>query len=314
MTPQSRIMPPDGATASSNLAEINRALASAATQTPAASADYRIGPQDMLQITLFNIPEAEGRVTPRTMAVRVSQQGVIMLPLLGEIPVAGLTVADLERTLQERYDKYIHDPQVGVLITEYRSQRISVIGAVQSPGVFELSGPKTLIDLLAMSGGVSDKAGSQVHLYRQGPEGRQSYVIDLYALTDNAGSLNLPVQAGDVINVPKAGMFFVEGAVGRPGSYPLDYPYTLTQAITAAGGVNKDLAGNTITIFRHRGPGEVETVPVNLGEIMAGELTDLQVQASDVIVVPISTPKYIVSRVLSTISMGMGIYLNPLNQ
>jgi polysaccharide export outer membrane protein len=248
------------------------------------------------------------------MAVRVSQQGVITLPLLGELTVTGLTVADLQQTLRERYDKYIHDPQVGVLITEYRSQRVSVIGAVQSPGVFELSGPKTLIDLLAMAGGVSEKAGGQVHLYRQGPEGRQSYVIDLYALTDDAESLNLPVQPGDVINVPKAGLFFVEGAVGRPGSYPLDHPYTLTQALAVAGGVQTDLATSSIAIFRRQDRTQFETIPFSLHEIQSGKLTDPQVQADDVIVVPISTPKYIVSRLLGAVSMGMGIHVDPLRR
>jgi polysaccharide export outer membrane protein len=180
--------------------------------------------------------------------------------------------------------------------------------------VFELSGPKTLIDLLAMSGGVSDKAGGQVHLYRQGPEGRQSYVIDLYALTDNAESLNLPVQPGDVINVPKAGMFFVEGAVGRPGSYPLDHPYTLTQALAVAGGVQTDLATSNIAVFRRRDRTQFDTIPFSLNGIQTGKLTDPQVQADDVIVVPISTPKYIVSRLLGTISMGMGLHVDPLRR
>src|SRR5437773_1249638 len=81
---------------------------------------------------------------------------------------------------------------------DYHSHGVSVVGAVRKPGVFDISGPKTLIDLLAMADGVSEKAGSQVHLYRQGPEGRQSYVIDLYALGRsvgaNVGEANLPVQ------------------------------------------------------------------------------------------------------------------------
>ena len=125
----------------------------------------------------------ERGVTPRTNTVRVSHQGQISLPLIGEIDVKGLTVLGLEKKLREAYDKYIYNPQVGVLIREFR-QRVSVIGAVQRPGVFELTGPKTVIELLAMAGGVSDQAGTQVHIYRQGPNGRETYVIDLAVLAN----------------------------------------------------------------------------------------------------------------------------------
>src|SRR5713101_2231423 len=148
------------ATTSPVSSEINRSLTSIALQTSFSSIEYRLGPEDLLQITLFNVPETEVGATPRRLEVRVSQQGVITLPLLGDITVAGLTTSALEQTLQERYKEYLRNPQIGVFVKEYRSQRISVIGQVRKPGVFELSGPKTLIDLLAMAGGVSEKAGS----------------------------------------------------------------------------------------------------------------------------------------------------------
>src|SRR5690606_28974713 len=110
--------------------------------------DYLIGPEDLLEITIFNIPEGEVGVTPRRTEVRVSQEGKISLPLLGDVYVTGLTPAGLEQELQKRYDQYIHKPQLGVYIREYRSQQVSVMGAVRNPGVFQLTGPKTLIDLL----------------------------------------------------------------------------------------------------------------------------------------------------------------------
>jgi protein involved in polysaccharide export with SLBB domain len=149
------------------------------------------------------------------------------------------------------------------------------------------SGPKTLIDLLAMAGGVSEKAGRQVYLYRQGPTGRESSVIDLYALTHDIDGANLSVQAGDIINVPKAGMFFVDGAVRRPGPFSLDRPYTLTQALTSAGGVDTELAKTSnVTIIRRLDSTEGKTVPVNLDDIQAGKTADPQIMAEDVIVVP----------------------------
>jgi polysaccharide export outer membrane protein len=191
------------------------------------------------------------------------------------------------------------------------------MGAVQKPGVFELTGPKTVIDMLALAGGVTDKAGNQVHVYRQvDPEGRQSFVIDLMVLANSAGLINdknasmvnMPVQAGDVINVPQAGMFFVDGAVGKPGSYPLGRHYTLTQALATAGGVNPELADySSVSIFRRRGPTNVETIPVNLSAVMSGGAADPQVQADDVVVVPMSTAKYLVKRFVGTIISGVSL-------
>jgi polysaccharide biosynthesis/export protein len=307
-TPQPSSLPL-GNLAPSPLGEVNETLAARALQTSSSPADYHIGSQDVLRITLFNISETDtGGVIPRTTEVVVSQRGEITLPMLGDMVVTGLTSAALETALEGKYKTYFHNPQVGVLVKEYHSQRISVIGAVQHPGIFSLSGPKTLIDLLATAGGVATDAGSQVHLYRQGPEGRQNYIVDLYALTTDTGSLNLPVQDGDVINVPKAGMFFVDGAVRKPGSYPLDRSYTFTQALATAGGTDiSEAKSSDITIFRRRGPAETETISVNMGAILSGEAIDPPITANDVIFVPTSMPKYVVKQFLGMLGMGMRI-------
>ena len=286
-------------------------------QISASSSDYQIGPEDLLEITLFNVPEAPGmerQVTPRATTVRVSQQSQISLPVVGEISVKGLTVSGLEQKLREAYDKYIHNPQIGVLVKEFR-QRVSIIGAVQKPGVFELTGPKTIIEILAMAGGVTDKAGSQVHIYRQGSNGRETHVIDLAVLANsiglinanNAGMINMPVQPGDMINIPEAGMFFVDGAVHKPGSYLLGRRYSLMQALATAGGVDAELNSNDISIVRREGPGKVQTIALNLAGVMNGSVADPQVQPDDVIVVPMSTAKFIVKRFIGTLVGGMSI-------
>jgi polysaccharide export outer membrane protein len=302
---------------STSTADINRNIAAAALLSSNASADYQIGPEDLLEISLFNIPEGmnvERGVTPRTTTVRVSQTGQISLPLIGEIDVKGLTALGLEKKLREAFDKYIYNPQVGVLVREFR-QRASVIGAVQKPGVFELTGPKSVIELLAMAGGVSEKAGTQVHIYRQSDRGRETHVIDLMVLANstglinaaNADKINLAVQPGDMINVPEAGMFFVDGAVRKPGSYPLGRRYSLSQALATAGGVDPELNSNDIAIFRRQGPGEMKTIALNLNELIGGSIADPQIQPDDVIVVPMSTPKYIVRRFVGTLVGGLSI-------
>jgi polysaccharide biosynthesis/export protein len=290
--------------ASMGASEINRALGTLALHTGLTTADYQIGPEDLLQITLFNVSGDEAKLTPRALTLRVSQQGLLSLPLLGEIKVSGMTASMLEGDLKRRYDKYIYSPQVGVMIAEYR-QRVSVIGAVLKPGIIELSAGKTVFDILAMAGGVTERAGTQVHIYRQGPNGRESQVIDLLALASNASLITadganlitMPVQGGDVINVPPAGMFFIDGAVGRPGSYPLGRRYSLTQALAIAGGVNRDLNSSEITIFRRKPPSGVEPMTVDLDSILANPAIDPRIEEDDVILVPINAMKYVYQRV-----------------
>jgi polysaccharide export outer membrane protein len=298
---------------SSQADEINHAIANLALSVTPKSGDYVIGPEDLLQITLYNIPQSESAnlTTPRVTTARVSQQGLISIPLVGDVKAAGLTLSSLERDLTQRYEQYMQRPQVGVAVSEYR-QRVSVIGAVNKMGVYELSGPRTLIDILAMAGGVNDKGGTQVHIYRQGADGRESHVIDLMLLASNASLINagnaglitMPVQAGDVINVPPAGTFFVDGAVRRPGPYPLGRRYSLTQALATAGGVDRELYSSEVTIFRRDASSGMKPITVDIDNIMAGIAVEPQIQADDVIVVPISGPKYFFKRFVGTMVTG----------
>lgn len=285
--------------------QVNSALATAsALQASGSTADYRLGAEDLLEITLFNIPDAGAGILSRRAEVRVTQQGMIMLPLLGDIPVAGLTTSAVEQVLRQRYDEYLYNPQVGVYVKEYRSQRISVLGAVKNPGMFQITGPKTLGDLLALAGGITERASSRLHIYRQGGQDRQTFVVDLQALASNPGLVNMPVQPGDIINVPPSGMFFVHGAVGRPGSYPLTQPYTLSQAIAVASGVKADLADDSnVAIFRRRASQEADRMAVDLKAILAGQASDLPIEADDVIVVPISSAKWFLDRFIGRICM-----------
>lgn len=317
--PQISQLPGGAKEPSSTIVDINRNIAAAAAlQGSTSSSDYIIGPEDLLEITLFNIPiQAHGAhndLTPRTSLVRVNQRAQISLPLIGDVSIKGLTVSGLEDRLRERFDKYIYNPQVGVLVKEFR-QRVSVIGAVQKPGVVELTGPKTVLEILAMAGGVSEKAGSQVHIYRTGTNERDTHVIDLAVLANNTGlinaanapTINMPVHPGDMINIPEAGMFFVDGAVKKPGSYALGRRYTLTQALATAGGVDLEVYSSEIAIFRRQGPGEMQTIALNLSDVMRGNAADPQIHPDDVIIVPMSTGKYLVKRFVGTLLGGVSI-------
>jgi polysaccharide export outer membrane protein len=124
----------------------------------------------------------------------------------------------------------------------------------------------------------------------------------------NAKMVNMAVQAGDVVNVPQSGMFFVDGAVLKPGSYPLGRNYTLSQALAVAGGANVELAdASSISIYRRRGPDKVENIPVDMDKVMALSAPDPQVQPDDVIVVPMSGFKYFVKRFIGTLLTGTSV-------
>ena len=118
--PSAQPAPAQGGTNAIN--QINEALSQVSTKSSGSTLDYRIGPDDLLQITIYNIPEQEARATPRTIMLRVSQQGAIVVPLVGEVDVKGMTIADVQSELAKRYSKYIRNPQVGVLVTEYRQR------------------------------------------------------------------------------------------------------------------------------------------------------------------------------------------------
>ena len=122
--------------------------------------DYKIGPEDLLEISVFEDEKLN-------KSVRVSSQGNISLPLLGILKVKGLTANELEKEIRDLLaEKYFQDPHVSVFIKEYRNQRISVMGAVEKPGVYDVTGQKTVLDILAMAGGLKEDAGQLLFLIR----------------------------------------------------------------------------------------------------------------------------------------------------
>lgn len=290
--------------AASPAADLNRDLALGANLSPAKPQDYEIGPEDVLDITLFNIDQKEDGM-PGNVQSRVSQTGFVTLPILGEVQVSGLTPSQLEQTLREKYGEYMHAPDVGVRVTEYQSHSVSVLGAVKKPGVFQVTGSTKLRDLLAMAGGVTDEAGTFLHVSQQRAEGAQTSVINLYDLSKNVnGALNLPIHSGDVITVPRAGSFFVDGYVGNPGAYPLSREYTLSQALAVAGGVTTDAKPSEITVFRRNEQGEVQTIILDLGQIRELQAKDITIAENDVIVVPPNTVKMVLTTMLDAVSFA----------
>ncbi len=291
--------------------------------------DYKIGPEDLLDITVFEDVQLN-------KTVRVSSQGNISLPLLGILKVKDLTAYELEKEIRDLLsEKYLQDPHINVFIREYRNQQISVVGAVEKPGVYDVKGQKTVLDLLAMAGGLSgypkENAGPLLFLIRPPkPEEETSkekkdsdeqtpktFVIDLEELLINGDlSLNLPLIHGDVINIPFSGKIFVGGEVNRPGGFPLSgRKLTVGQAITLAGGLKYEANGPETKIFRYPEKGtEREILSVNVYAIQKGEGEDPYLKENDIIVVPKHGVKGFLTGFRDTVKgiFGLGFSLGSL--
>lgn len=250
------------------------------------TADYRIGPKDLLDINVFGSEELN-------KTVRVSEDGKISLPLLGEVEVEGLTKAELEKKLSQLLEeKYLQNPQVTIFIREFQSKRVSVLGAVEEPGPYELLGRQTLLQLISQAGGLTKDAGDLIIVIRQ-VEGNKSTALKISIdglMLKGDVSLNIPLEAGDIINIPvdKDVFIYVFGQVKRPGALEVkksNIP-TLLQAIAQAGGFSERASKGKVLIKRIDKDGEEQKIKVNVKDIMKGEKKDIRLLENDVIYVP----------------------------
>ncbi len=248
--------------------------------------DYKIGPQDLLEISVFGLDELN-------KTERVSEEGKITLPLLGEIDVDGLTKSELEvklaRLLEE---KYLQDPQVTIFIAEYQSKRVSVMGAIQTPGMYELVGKQTVLDVIAKAGGLTIEAGKEMFVMRQNSEGENSSVkISLDDLIlDGQAELNIFLRADDIINIPvdRIVNIYVMGQVRSPGVLEVKRSRipTLLMAIAQAGGFAERASKGGVLIKRIGKDGKEIKIKVNVKNIIKGKKDDIQLLEDDVVVVP----------------------------
>lgn len=264
---------------------LNARLASMAIQAAASGevlqTAYHIGPGDLLNIAVFGVDELN-------TTVRVSSKGNIMLPLVGELNVEGRSPQDVENMLVDRLYKYMHNPEASVFVAEYRSQRVSVTGAVNNPGVQTLTQPRTVLELLSLSGGLSPAAGDQIYVQTTVNNKPERLIIDLDEVLSDANnkSFSLLLHGGDSIFVPKAGVVFVEGAVNTPGAYPVKGQTGVLEAIAMARGTTFDARPHDVQVITRNDAGERIVVSVPLDEARANETPDLPLHDGDIVVVP----------------------------
>lgn len=265
--------------------------------------DYRIGPEDLLEIDAYNVEDVK-------KTVRVNSNGEIALPLIGIVNVKGMTTAELEKLLAQKLSKYVQETVVNVFIKEYRSQRVSVVGAVNNPQIYAVTGQRYLIDMLMMAGGLKEESGNLCYVIRPktmegNVSGSEMIIIDLEELLIKGNlKLNIPVYAGDVINVPKGGVVFIDGAVNSPGVYPLKLGTTLIQAVAMAKGVTSDSKLSEVKIFRDNGKGERDIIEVDLDAIRKGQKADVKIAENDIIIIPKSGFKSLISSLRGLFTFG----------
>lgn len=263
---------------------LQRLLDEHAATRESAAEDYQIGFFDVLDIGVFEAPELNRRV-------RVSAGGEISLPLLGSVPVAGLTPRELELNLQELLKRtYMKDPHVSVFVRDVQSHPVSVMGAVRKPGVFQVQGAKSLLEILSLAEGLSDDAGDTVIILREGglrtaaesasqeaagklvparlsaekrgpsepsvnsdSTSREEEEVNLKELLDSSDPDDNPmVYPGDIVKVTRAGIVYVVGDVQRPGGFTIksNDKMSVIQAIALSGGVLRTAAKGHARIIR----------------------------------------------------------------
>jgi polysaccharide export outer membrane protein len=225
--------------------------------------------------------------------VRVSEEGRITLPLLGEVGVGDLTKFEVEKKLTGLAgQRIVLNPQVTVHILEYLSRRVSVVGAVEKPGPFELLGRRTVLNAISEAGGLTRDAGEEIVIIRQLPEGDSTSIrISIDGLfVQGDPKLNLVLQPGDVINVPVDKMvpIYVFGQVRNPGALQVKRSSlpTLTQAIAQAGGFTDRANRKRVQIRRRDAAGREIEINVNVRNILKGKIRDIPLFVNDTVYVP----------------------------
>jgi polysaccharide export outer membrane protein len=269
-------------------------------------ANYRIGPQDELEINVFDVPELN-------LTARVGQSGFISLPLVGGVQALNLTEAELQKELTKRLSSYVRQPQVSVVVSHFGSQKVAVLGAVDKPGTYPLKkGTNSIIELISEAGGVSTKAGNYINFVPVELSGVSSSndaeARARFALQSQAGGttamqpievalenvlgtsggipIEIPIRGGDMIIVPEGGKVMVEGEVTSPGAFELGQRMTLLGALAAASGVTYSAKLDEIEVVREASLQDKYHLVVSMEDLSSGKYPDIRLKNGDIVRVP----------------------------
>ena len=292
-----------------------------ALQPPIPGVDYRIGAGDEISISITDADEVKDAFANSLLT---DSDGFVTVPMVGRLHAAGLTTSEMQAQVREGLKKYIHDPQVFVNIKSVRSQTVSVLGAVNTPGVHQISGPKSLMEVLAQAGGLSKEAGYRVDISRQrkwgmiplpdakwDPSGDFSTAeVNTKRLTEDKTPIdNIQVKPNDVITVPRAEIVYVIGEVKKPGGFTLGdrKEVSVLEALSLAEGATSTASVGKAQILRSTpGGGTRVRQTIDLKKILQGKSDEVELLASDILFIPDNARKRIATKAaetaLSTIS------------
>ena len=285
-------------------------MAGQAAGQPVGAAGYVLGADDQIKISVLGVEELADRT------VRIEPSGDIDLPIAGKVPASGLTLDQFKARLADRLSKSLVKPQISVEIVDFGSQPVSIMGAVNHPGVHQLRGRKSLAEVLALGDGLRPDAGPHVTITREirygaiplrnaWPDATGKYsvaTVEIKELMSGANPAdNIPIFPHDVISVPTADLIYVIGDVKKPGEITLKEHSTMSvlQAVSTAGGYGPTPAPQHARIVRVS-PGDAQRreIPVDLRKIMAGQSEDMMMRPNDILVVPDNSLKKAGNRAL----------------
>lgn len=265
--------------------------------------EYQVGSDDVLEVSIF---EWEANEETKTLKLRVSETGIVSLPVVGALEVAGKSVQEIQRMIEKELigQNVLQTPRVGVWVSEFRSRQISVIGSVNQPGSYAIhQNVSTLLNMLTLAGGPQESAGAVAYVIRGGEASGSAMPriqIDLATLLETGDpALNPVLSAGDVVYVPKAPMIYVYGAVRQPGAFTFRKQLRVLEAIALAGGSSGMANRRSVSLLRRSVTGEERLHKLDLARIERGQAPNVYLRDGDVLHVLTSAPKAVGVEVLS---------------
>lgn len=233
----------------------------------AQAADVLLGAGDVVKVSVYGSPDL-------ATETRVSENGVITFPLIGEVAVGGLAASAAEKKIAGLLEKggFVRKPQVNLLVTLMQSQMVSVLGSVSRPGRYPIDGKRSLLDLLALAGGINADGAESVTLIRERDGKSRRDSIDIIEMV-RSGALERNVELGsnDVLYVERAPRFYIYGEVQRPGVFRLERSMTVVQALSTGGGLTPRGTERGIRIKRRDADGKLQTVDAKHDDLLQAD-------------------------------------------
>lgn len=270
-----------------------------------APASLVIGPGDLLEVSVYDVPEL-------TLKTRVNDKGIVSLPLVGDMQIAGLTANAAQAQLAEalKAKDLVTNPEVSIFIAEYATQGVTVMGEVNQPGTYPLFGPHRLFDAISAAGGITQRASSNITIVRKG-DVEHPVKVSLSVTRTNLDT-DVEISPGDTVIVDKAPVVYVVGEVNKPGAFLMENntQITVLRAIALAQGATKTAALRGAKVVRRTQNG-LQEINLPLDEIMRAKAPDTELHADDIVFIPTSKGKTILQKGAQGVveaAVGMAIY------